>query len=178
VTAVPSGRDHRRESIGVHHGGSFQVYTPDAASISSVVLMHPGAQTHAFDMDQRLVGVSFTAASGVLNVTAPPDGNIAPPGYYMLFALNSAGVPSVATFVHLGPGAPNQAPTATITSPSSNVTINPGQSVSFAGTGSDPDGTIASYSWTFPGGAPASSSVPNPGNITYSVLAPTPRRSR
>ena len=140
--------------------------------------MHPGAQTHAFDMDQRLVGVSFTAASGVLNVTAPPDGNIAPPGYYMLFALNSAGVPSVATFVHLGPGAPNQAPTATITSPSSNVTINPGQSVSFAGTGSDPDGTIASYSWTFPGGAPASSSVPNPGNITYSVLAPTPRRSR
>jgi hypothetical protein len=151
------------------YGASFQVYTPDAASISSVVLMHPGSQTHAFDMDQRLVGVSFTAASGVLNVTAPPNGNIAPPGYYMLFALNSAGVPSVATFVHLAPGAPNQAPTATITSPSSNVTINPGQSVPFAGTGSDADGTIASYSWTFPGGAPASSSVANPGNITYSV---------
>jgi len=153
----------------VTYGSSFQVYTPDAASISSVVLMHPGSQTHAFDMDQRLVGVSFTAGSGVLNVTAPPNGNIAPPAYYMLFALNSAGVPSVATFVHLAPGAPNQAPTAVTTSPSSNVTINPGESVLFAGSGSDPDGTIASYAWTFPGGAPASSAAANPGTVTYSV---------
>jgi len=151
------------------YGSSFQVHTPNAASISSVVLIHPGAATHAFDMDQRLVGVSFTAGSGVLNVTAPPNGNVAPPGYYMLFALNTAGVPSVAAFVHLDGGAPNQAPSATITSPSSNATVNPGQSVLFAGTGSDPDGTIASYSWNFPGGSPGSSSMANPGTIAYSV---------
>ncbi len=50
-------------------------------------------------MDQRLVGLSFTAGNGVLNVTAPPNGNIAPPGYYMLFILNSSGVPSTAVFV-------------------------------------------------------------------------------
>jgi hypothetical protein len=151
------------------YASGFQVYTPDAASIGSVVLVRPGSQTHAFDQEQRLVGLSFTAGSGVLNVTAPPNGNIAPPGYYMLFALTSSGVPSVASFVHLAAGAANQAPTATITSPSSNVTINPGQPVSFAGTGSDPDGTIASYAWSFPGGSPASSAVANPGNVTYSV---------
>ena len=151
------------------YGSTFQVYTPDAANITSVVLMHPGSQTHAFDMDQRLVGTTFTAGSGVLTVTAPPNGNIAPPGYYMVFALNSAGVPSVAAFVHLAAGAPNQPPTATITSPSSNVTINPGQAVSFAGSGSDPDGTIASYAWSFPGGTPASSAVANPGSVTYSA---------
>jgi hypothetical protein len=116
-----------------------------------------------------MVGLSFAAGTGVLNVTAPPDGNIAPPGYYMLFALTSAGVPSVATFVRLGAGTPNQAPTATITSPASNVTINAGQSVAFAGSGSDPDGTIAAYSWSFPGGVPASSPVANPGNVTYVV---------
>ena len=152
-----------------NYGGTFQVFTPAAASIGSVVLVRPGAQTHAFDMEQRLVGLSFTAGAGVLNVTPPPNGNIAPPGYYMLFALTSAGVPSVATFVHLSAGGPNQAPTATITSPASNVTINAGQSVSFAGSGSDPDGTIAAYSWSFPGGAPASSSVATPGNVTYST---------
>ena len=67
--------------------------------IASVALIRPGTPTHAFDMDQRFVGLSFTAGSGVLNVTAPPNGNIAPPGYYMLFVLNSAGVPSVARFV-------------------------------------------------------------------------------
>jgi len=57
-------------------------------NISNVVLMRNGAVTHAFDMDQRYVGLSFTAGAGVLNVTGPPNGNIAPPGYYMLFILN------------------------------------------------------------------------------------------
>jgi len=151
------------------YGSAFQVFTPAAASIGSVVLVRPGAQTHAFDMEQRLVGLSFTAGSGVLNVTAPPNGNIAPPGYYMLFALTTAGVPSVATFVHVGTSAPNQAPTATITSPASNVTIDAGQSVSFAGSGSDPDGTIAAYAWSFPGGTPASSAIADPGSVTYSA---------
>jgi hypothetical protein len=165
--ARPAITDVSPKAFG--YGSSFQIFTSAAASIGSVVLVRPGAQTHAFDMEQRLVGLSFTAGSGVLNVTAPPNGNIAPPGYYMLFALTSAGVPSVATFVHVAASAPNQAPTATMTSPASNVTINAGQSVSFAGTGSDPDGTIAGYAWSLPGGTPASSSVANPGSVTYSV---------
>src|SRR5260370_38233671 len=62
-----------------------------------------GTVTHAFGMDQREVELSFTAQSGSLTVTAPPNGNIAPPGYYMLFLLNSSGVPSVATFVQVVP---------------------------------------------------------------------------
>jgi hypothetical protein len=83
-------------------GSQFTVQTPDAATISSVVLVRNGAVTHAFNMDQRLVGMSFSAGTGSLTVTAPPNGNIAPPGYYMLFLLNSSGVPSVASFVQLG----------------------------------------------------------------------------
>ena len=83
----------------VGYGAAFQVQTPNAAGIASVVLVRPGAPTHAFDMEQRLVGLSYTVGSGVLNVTSPPNGNIAPPGYYMLFVLNTAGVPSVARFV-------------------------------------------------------------------------------
>src|SRR6266516_2935825 len=151
------------------YGATFQVQTPEAANITSVVLVRPGAQTHSIDMDQRLVGLSYTTDAGVLNVTVPPNGNIAPPGYYMLFLLNSAGVPSLARFVQLSTTIANQPPTATITSSAGNVTIYPGQSVSFAGTGSDSDGTIAAYSWTFPGGNPSSSSVANPGNVTYST---------
>jgi PKD repeat protein len=345
------------------YGTTFQVQTPDAASIASVVLVRPGASTHAFDMDQRLVQLSFTKGTGVLTVTAPPNGNVAPPGYYMLFVLNSAGVPSVATFVRArtdsvlptapgtltatangtqstltwtaasdnvgvtgyrvercqGSGCSNfvqiatvtglsyvnsglaattsysyrvratdasgnagpysnvatattggggfslsaspasqtvargatttysvtvtpdaaftgtvtfsatglpanasasfnppslspsgvstltvstsastpagsypltirgtsgpltrtaavtlvvsasQPPTATITRPSGNVTINPGGVVSFAGSGTDPDGSITSYSWSFPGGTPSTSTVASPGNVTYST---------
>jgi PKD repeat protein len=151
------------------YGQVFQVRTPDPSSIASVVLVRPGAQTHAFDMEQRLVGLSFAPGEGVLNVTAPPNGNVAPPGYYMLFVVNAAGVPSVASFVQLSTATSNQRPTATIASPATNVTVNPGASVSFAGIGTDPDGTIEAYSWTFSGGVPASSSVPAPGNVVYST---------
>jgi hypothetical protein len=107
-----------------------------------------------------------------LNATAPPNGSIAPPGYYLLFILNSAGVPSVAQFVQLSLAPTDQPPTGIITNPSSNVTINPGQSVSFAGTGTSANSTIAAYSWMFPGGNPTSSSLANPGAVTYPAAAP------
>jgi hypothetical protein len=57
------------------------------------------SSTHAFDMDQRLIGLCgpspqpLCSGSGTLSLTTPPNGNIAPPGYYMLFILDSAGVP-------------------------------------------------------------------------------------
>ena len=89
----------------IGYGSSFQVETPDAADIASVVLVRPGSVTHAFDMDQRLVGLSFTAGDGLLTVAGPPTGNIAPPGYYMLFILNTAGVPSAAAFIQVSPAA-------------------------------------------------------------------------
>ena len=58
--------------------------------------------THSNHFDQRYVDLSFTTGNGVLNATAPASGNEAPPGWYMLFILNSAGVPSVASWVHVG----------------------------------------------------------------------------
>ena len=86
----------------IGYGTAFQVQTPNASSISSVVLIRAGAPTHAFDMDQRYVGLSFTSGSGVLNITGPPNGNIAPPGYYMLFIVATNGAPSSAAILQLG----------------------------------------------------------------------------
>jgi hypothetical protein len=81
--------------------------------------------------------------------------------------LNSAFVPSLAQFVQLTTAGGDIPPTGTITSPATDVTITAGQSVSFSGTGSDPDGTISAYSWAFPGGSPSTSSLANPGNVIY-----------
>ncbi len=88
------------------YGNAFTVQTPDAASITSVALVRNGTVTHAFGMDQRMVGLAFAAGSGLLTVTAPPNGNIAPPGYYMLFLINSSGVPSVAKSIQVVNSAP------------------------------------------------------------------------
>lgn len=86
----------------IGYGTTFQVHTQHAEHIRSVVLVRAGAVTHAFDMEQRLVGLKFRAEGSSLHVTAPVNGNLAPPGYYLLFILNEQGVPSVAHFVRLG----------------------------------------------------------------------------
>jgi len=93
----------------ITYGQSFTLSTPDASTISSVVLMKAGSVTHSFDMDQRYVGLTFTMGqtSGSLSVTAPSNSNIAPPGYYMLFLVNQTGTPSLASWVQVsGPAAP------------------------------------------------------------------------
>ena len=154
----------------IGYGSFFQVQTPDAANIASVVLMKDGAVTHAFNMDQRLVGLNFTAGSGALTVTGPPNGNIAPPGYYMLFLINNAGVPSIAKFVQVSAHPTDVPPTGTITTPAtSTITINQGQSVTFAGTGTATAGAITGYSWSIRGGSPATSSMQNPGAVTFAT---------
>jgi hypothetical protein len=85
----------------ITEGTNFTVSTPDAASISKVALVRLGAVTHSNNMEQRYVPVQFTAGSDALTVTAPANVNIAPPGYYMLFLVNSAGVPSVAPILNV-----------------------------------------------------------------------------
>jgi len=119
-------------------------------------------------MEQRLIGLSFSAsAPRKLTATAPPNGFIAPPGYYMLFILDQAGVPSVAKFVHLTSTPKDQPPKGTITSPAGDVTIEAGDSVDFAGSATDPDGPVAAYSWIFPDGDPPVSSAQSPGLVKF-----------
>jgi PKD repeat protein len=66
--------------------------------------------------------------------------------------------------------AANQKPTATIGSPAANSTISKGGTVNFQGAGTDPDNNVPlTYSWSFPGGSPASSTAQNPGLVTYNT---------
>lgn len=81
-------------------GQTIQVST-DATAVSKVTLVRTGSVTHTVDFDQRFVSLSFTASGKNLTVTTPASANVAPPGYYMLFVFNSAGVPSVAKIIKL-----------------------------------------------------------------------------
>jgi hypothetical protein len=85
----------------VTYGSTFRVETPDAASITHVSFIRLGAVTHAFDQGQRFQRLAFSADAGGLQVTAPASGNRAPPGYYMIFILNGADVPSVGKIVRV-----------------------------------------------------------------------------
>jgi hypothetical protein len=87
---------------GVAYGERFGVDTSDP--IASAVLMAPGATTHANDMHQRFVQLDIAPRPDGRGaaLAAPPNPNVAPPGYYMLFVLGPTGKPSVATWVYVG----------------------------------------------------------------------------
>jgi plastocyanin len=84
------------------YGAAFSVQTTTPAAISEVVLMRPGAVTHAFNHNQRYVGCAITGiTAAAVNATAPPDGAIAPPGHYLLFLLDHDRIPSTGTWIRL-----------------------------------------------------------------------------
>lgn len=86
------------------YGQSFDIQIDrPAAGVSRVALIRAGSVTHSTNNDQRYVGLQITARSGnTLTVAAPPNGNVAPPGYYMLWVVDNAGNPcQLAQFLRL-----------------------------------------------------------------------------
>lgn len=72
------------------------------SSIASFSLIRYGSATHTVDTDQRRIALTATTTSGTTyTLTIPSDSGIALPGYWMLFGLNSAGVPSIAKTVKI-----------------------------------------------------------------------------
>ncbi|MEX0833017.1 MAG: galactose oxidase-like domain-containing protein [Actinomycetota bacterium] len=86
----------------VEYGDALPITTGEADGIERVALMRPGAVTHANDMEQRYVDLDFSLGAGVVNAEVPSNPNVAPPGYYMLFIVDSEGVPSEATWIKVG----------------------------------------------------------------------------
>ncbi|MEU6484318.1 kelch motif-containing protein [Streptomyces sp. NPDC046887] len=71
----------------------------DARRIVSARLMRPSAVTHTTDVEQRSVALTLSRGPGTLTVRAPKDPTLVPPGWYMLFAVDGEGRPSVAKWV-------------------------------------------------------------------------------
>jgi hypothetical protein len=86
-------------SVGYDQG--FAVGTDAPQAVATVSLIRLGAVTHAYDQNQRLASLTFTRGAGELSVRSPANGTLAPPGHYLLFLVNDAGVPSVARIVRL-----------------------------------------------------------------------------
>jgi hypothetical protein len=106
ITSVPST---------VQYGTTFFVGNAAPADIERVTLVAPGAVTHQMNMQQRFLSLEFAETTGGVNVTVPANPNLAPPGHYMLFLINSRGVPSIASFTQVLSSAPTQNPVPTTT---------------------------------------------------------------
>jgi hypothetical protein len=84
------------------HGSTVTVGTDRPADIRWASLIYPGVTTHSFNNTQRLVDLPIgRRRAGDIRVRVPPNRNLAPPGWYMLFLTDTAGVPSVAAWIRL-----------------------------------------------------------------------------
>ncbi len=88
----------------VAHGAAFSVQTPTPGAIAEVVLVSAGAVTHGFNQNQRYVGCAITGTTATtVEASAPPDGNIAPPGHYLLFLVDHDRSPSTGVWIRVTP---------------------------------------------------------------------------
>ena len=86
----------------IRYGTNFSVGF-SGGPISEAVLMSLGSMTHSFDANQRYVQLAMPiTGSTPAQITAPPNPQTAPPGYYMLFLLDGNRVPSVARILRIG----------------------------------------------------------------------------
>lgn len=95
------------------YGSEIEVTVENEVDIARATLVRLGATTHGFDMSQRFIELAPPSGSGSQwTVFAPRDQdeapfhlaqNIAPPGYYMLFLISADGVPSIGSYIKLGP---------------------------------------------------------------------------
>ena len=95
ITSAPA-------SLG--YGAAFSVQTPDAATVVRGTLVRLSSATHSHNESQLAYPLSFSPfGATAVTATAPATPSEAPPGHYLLFLVNSSGVPSVARIVRVGP---------------------------------------------------------------------------
>ena len=127
-------------------GKTFRVDLVASASISRVMLIKTGSVTHSWNMEQRFLDLTYNTVNGTqLAVQAPTRAALAPPGYYMLFVFDAAGVPSVAKIMRMGVATnPNPAVAPTMANPG-NQSTPLGTNVNLQISANDPNGDVLTY---------------------------------
>ncbi|MEM9529789.1 MAG: putative Ig domain-containing protein [Pseudomonadota bacterium] len=123
----------------VGYGATFNLTATPGISLFSLIKM--SATTHGVNTDQRFLRVPFNeVAAGEYELTSHSNPNVLTPGYYMLFAVNQAGVPSEAAVLQVVTSGLPQ-----IVSPGNRLN-NEGDHVALPVPASDPDGGTLTFS--------------------------------
>ena len=121
------------------NGSTISVTT--GQPISKFSLMRMSTVTHSVNTDQRRIPLTATSVSGnTASLNLPADPGVLVPGNYLLFAMDDAGVPSVAATIRIDPQA----------TPLSTARLAIGSAADTVAAG--PDGTLWNYRATGQGG--------------------------
>ncbi|KAH7074715.1 hypothetical protein BKA63DRAFT_414728 [Paraphoma chrysanthemicola] len=78
-------------------GASLPVTT--SAEVTKFALVRFGTATHTVNTDQRRIPLTMSGSGTSYTVQIPADPGVALPGYWLLFAINAAGTPSVGKII-------------------------------------------------------------------------------
>jgi len=93
ITSAPDMADYSEQ---------VTINLSDSINISKAHLIKLGSVTHSENQDQRLVPMQFTRTAGRMTLQMPDSRHAAPPGHYLLFVVDSDGVPSLGSMLKLG----------------------------------------------------------------------------
>ncbi len=82
-------------------GEALRLQVGDGSRIARLVLIKTGSVTHGFNHDQAFVELPFSRTGNTITATVPDSGGDLTPGFYMIFVLDTAGVPSVAKIARM-----------------------------------------------------------------------------
>lgn len=84
------------------YGGTLAATAPSPDRLRDLNLVRPGATTHASNSEQRLLDLEFAITGpDAVELRLPANPNLAPPGWYMVFAVDTDGVPSLGRWLRL-----------------------------------------------------------------------------
>jgi DNA-binding beta-propeller fold protein YncE len=99
---APRPRALAVSTLSPAYGDSLNIDVASATPIQKVALIGTSSVTHSFNTSQRRLELPFVQSGGRVALDLPADAVHAPPGYYHVFLLDAAGVPSAGLVVSLG----------------------------------------------------------------------------
>ena len=84
-------------------GTPFNLTMGDETPITNVTMLRLGQVTHSTSLQTRFLQASFTQDGANLTITPSANVNDLLTGYWMIFAFNNAGVPSISAIVDVPP---------------------------------------------------------------------------
>lgn len=87
--------------MDVELGSKVTFTSPNPGAIVTARLIPPSSTTHVTNVEQRSVALTVTHRDDGVTLRVPQNPNLVSPGWYMLFVVNKAGVPSIARWVHV-----------------------------------------------------------------------------
>jgi hypothetical protein len=88
-------------SHALNPGATVAITVGPTDVISRLTFVRTGSATHSSDVDQRFIDLPFTQEGQNVTAVLPTDTTTLVPGFYMLFAFNDAGMPSVASIINI-----------------------------------------------------------------------------